>query len=81
MGLGLPATTFSDRLTLGQGDDRVELHYFGQAHTGGDTWVVFPSLRVMHSGDAFPSKMVPIMDSSNGGSGVDYSETLQKALN
>ncbi len=76
---GLPERTFSDTMTLGSGADRVELHYFGRAHTGGDAWVVFPSLRVMHAGDAFPGKMVPIMDSNNGGSGVDYPDTLQKA--
>jgi glyoxylase-like metal-dependent hydrolase (beta-lactamase superfamily II) len=78
-GHGLPETTFSDRLTVGRGDDRVELHYFGRAHTGGDAWVVFPALGVMHSGDAFPGKNVPIMDSNNGGSGVDYPDTLRKA--
>lgn len=78
-GLGLPETTYSDRLTLGTGEDQVQLHYFGAAHTGGDTWVVFPSLRVAHAGDAFPGKMVPLMDSNNGGSGVDYPVTLRKA--
>ena len=76
---GLPERTFSDTMTLGSGADRVELHYFGRAHTGGDAWVVFPSLRVMHAGDAFPGKAVPIMDSNNGGSGVDYPDTLRKA--
>ena len=76
---GIPERTFTDTLTLGSMADRVELHYFGRAHTGGDTWVVFPSLRVMHAGDAFPGKQVPIMDSNNGGSGVDYAETLRKA--
>ena len=78
-GLGMPERTFTEALTLGTGSDRVELHYFGRAHTGGDTWVVFPSLRVMHAGDAFPGKMVPIMDSNNGGSGIDYPETLRNA--
>jgi glyoxylase-like metal-dependent hydrolase (beta-lactamase superfamily II) len=77
--LGIPERTFTDNLVLGGGSDRVELHYFGRAHTGGDTWVVFPSLRVMHAGDAFPGKQIPIMDSSNGGSGVDYPDTIRKA--
>ena len=60
-GQGLPTRTYEDRLTLGSGDDRVELHYFGRGHTGGDTWVVFPALRVMHAGDMFPGRQVPIM--------------------
>jgi len=77
-GHGIAEQTFSETLTLGSGADRIELHYFGRAHTGGDAWVVFPALRVMHSGDAFPGKMVPIMDANNGGSGVDYPETVRK---
>ena len=76
---GLPERTFSDTLTLGHGADRVELHYFGRAHTSGDAWVVFPALGVMHAGDAFPGKSLPIMDSSNGGSGLDYPDTVRKA--
>jgi len=78
-GQGMPTQTFADRLTLGIGSDRVDLYYFGRAHTGGDTWVVFPSLRVMHSGDAFPGKNLPIMDTNNGGSGVDFADTLWNA--
>ena len=76
---GIPETTFTDTLTVGSDADRVELHYFGRAHTGGDAWVVFPELRVVHAGDAFPNKMVPIMDMNNGGSGVDYPGTLSNA--
>ena len=78
-GVGIPELTFTDTLTLGSDSDTVELHYFGRAHTGGDTWVEFPSLRTVHAGDAFPNTMVPIMDSNNGGSGVDYPETLRSA--
>ena len=78
-GRGLPTRTYSDRLTLGSGADQVDLYYFGRGHTNGDTWVVFPSLRVMHAGDLFPGKQVPIMDANNGGSGVDYPQTLNSA--
>jgi glyoxylase-like metal-dependent hydrolase (beta-lactamase superfamily II) len=78
-GRGLPKRTYKDRMTLGSGNDRVELHYFGRAHTGGDTFVVFPAARVLHTGDAFPNKGNPIMDANNGGSGVDYADTIAKA--
>ena len=50
-GHGLPTRTFRDRMSLGRGADQVELYYFGRGHTGGDTWVVFPALRTLHSGD------------------------------
>ncbi len=78
-GRGLPKRTFKDRMTLGAGADRIELYYFGRAHTNGDAFVVFPSLRVMHAGDAFAWKDLPILDANNGGSGVDIAETLTKA--
>lgn len=78
-GRGLPTRTFKDQMTLGAGNDRIELYYFGRAHTSGDAFVVFPALRVMHAGDAFPNKGIPIIDANNGGSGVDYPDTLAKA--
>jgi glyoxylase-like metal-dependent hydrolase (beta-lactamase superfamily II) len=78
-GKGLPKRTFTDRMTIGAGNDRVELYYFGRAHTNGDAFVIFPALRVMHTGDAFHTRALPIMDKNNGGSGVEYSATLAKA--
>ena len=78
-GRGLPKRTFKDKMTIGKGADQIDLYYFGRAHTGGDAYVVFPSLRVMHAGDTFPTKDLPIMDANNGGSGVDYAATLTKA--
>ena len=78
-GRGLAKQTFKDRLTLGAGAERIDLYYFGRAHTGGDAFVVFPALRILHTGDAFPNKGVPIMDANNGGSGVDYAATIAKA--
>ncbi len=76
---GMPTQTFTDRMTLGSGLDRVDLYYFGRGHTGGDAWVVFPSLRAMHAGDMFPAQMLPIMDANNGGSGINYPTTLWNA--
>ena len=78
-GHGLPTRTFSDRLSLGSGADRVDLYYFGRGHTGGDAWVVFPALRTLHAGDVFLGQRVPFLDAENGGSGVDIPETLQRA--
>jgi cyclase len=77
-GRGLPKRTFKDRLTVGRGADQIVLYYFGRGHTNGDTMIVFPALRVMHMGDLFPGKQIPIMDANNGGSGVDYADTLKK---
>ena len=78
-GRALATRTYTNALTIGSGDDQVDLHYFGRAHTGGDTWVVFPALGVMHGGDAFLGKNLPIVDLNNGGSVVDFARTLRSA--
>jgi glyoxylase-like metal-dependent hydrolase (beta-lactamase superfamily II) len=76
----LPGKTYKDKLTLLKGNDKVDLYYFGRGHTGGDSFVVFPALKVMHSGDMFAfSKALPIIDVSNGGSGLEYPKSLKKA--
>ena len=78
-GWGVPTRTFTDRMSLGSGPDQVDLYYFGRGHTGGDAWVVFPSLRTLHAGDMFLGKRVPFLDAANGGSGVEFADTLQRA--
>ena len=76
----LPKQTFGDMLTLGSGNDRIDLYHFGPGHTNGDTFIVFPALRVMHAGDMFAWKDAPFLDRNNGGSGVSFAETLAKAV-
>ena len=75
----LPGTTYKDKLSLLEGADKIDLYYFGRGHTSGDTFVVFPALKVMHAGDLFAGKGAPIMDANNGGSGLEYPKTLAKA--
>jgi hypothetical protein len=41
--------------------------------------VFFPALKVVHAGDIFPGKQVPILDANNGGSGFDIPRTLSRA--
>ena len=77
----LPKRTFKDRLTVGTGNDRIDLYYFGPGHTNGDAWIAFPSQRTVHAGDIFAGKVVPLVDMGNGGSGVAYPDTLMKAFN
>jgi glyoxylase-like metal-dependent hydrolase (beta-lactamase superfamily II) len=75
----IPTRTYKDTMTIGTGADQIVLYYFGAAHTNGDTFVVFPALRAMHSGDAFATKGLPNVDAANGGSLVEYGKTLAKA--
>ena len=76
----LPKRTYKDKLSIGTGKDQIDLYYFGPGHTNGDTFVVFTALRTMHMGDMFPWKDAPLLDLSNGGSGVELPRTLDKLL-
>ena len=76
----LPTKVYSDKTSLGSGKDRIDLYYFGAGHTSGDTFVVFPALRVLHTGDMFAWKDGPLCDRNNGGSCVAFPRTLQKLI-
>jgi cyclase len=78
-GRGMATRTFKDKMTVGKGADQIDLFYFGRGHTNGDAWVVFPALRVVHAGDIFSGKNVPLLDANNGGSGLLIGETLARA--
>src|SRR5262245_46979740 len=77
----MPDRTFTDRMSLGNGDDRIELYYFGAGHTNGDAFVVFPARRAMAAGDVFAWKMAPLIDPMAGGSVLALPDTLEKAVN
>ena len=78
---GMAKRTFKDKMTIGNGADQIDLYYFGRGHTNGDAFVVFPALRVAHTGDIFAGKSVPLIDEANGGSMAEISDSLLKAYN
>jgi glyoxylase-like metal-dependent hydrolase (beta-lactamase superfamily II) len=77
---GRPVRTFRTTLTLFEGEDAVDLYYFGRAHTDGDAFVVFRAAGVMCAGDMFPKKKAPVMNLPWGGSARDYAPTLERAV-
>lgn len=54
--------TFDGNMTLGNGEDRVELLYFGPARTKGDTFVYVPRDKVLFTGDAYTLQIQPTFD-------------------
>jgi cyclase len=76
----LPKKTFADKLTVGTGKDRIDLYYFGAGHTNGDAFIVFPALRILHTGDMFAWKDGPGCDRTNGGSCISFPQTLAKVV-
>jgi cyclase len=75
---GMAKRTFKDKMTIGTGADQIDLYYFGPGHTNGDAIVVFPTLRTAHLGDLFANKALPLVDGGNGGSVLQYPDTVMK---
>ena len=55
------------------------LSYFGAGHTNGDTFIVYPELGVLQTGNMFPWRDAPFLDVRNGGSGIEFPDTLGRA--
>jgi len=72
--------SFEDRLTLGSGADRIDLYWFGPAHTDGDAFIVVPSEKVLMMGDAMAWDMGLLVDPGSGGSMLGTAETIAKLV-
>lgn len=73
-------SSFDDHMAIGEGADRIELHYFGAGHTDGDAFIVFPEERTMMAGDLYAWHMSPLIDPGSGGSMLALATTLTGAV-
>jgi cyclase len=76
---GPPAVTFARDYVLKFGGAVVEAHSFGRGHTGDDTMVYFPDLKVVMVSDQITDN-TPIVDFANGGSAVEWTQVLDGVL-
>ena len=76
---GLPTMTFAKDYALKFGGADVQAYSFGRGHTGDDTMVYFPDLKVVMVSDQITSA-TPIVDFANGGSAVEWTQILDGVL-
>jgi glyoxylase-like metal-dependent hydrolase (beta-lactamase superfamily II) len=76
---GAPRVAFADELSLRLAGKEVRARHFGRGHTDGDVIIQFPAHRLIHTGDMFVAG-APFIDYSSGGSGVSWTETLNRVL-
>jgi glyoxylase-like metal-dependent hydrolase (beta-lactamase superfamily II) len=67
----------SKKISLGKA--KAEIYHFGKAHTGGDSEVYFPDLKVISLGDELVAQP-PNADYPNGGSVLEWPKVLAEAL-
>jgi cyclase len=79
---GLPTVTFEHHASMWLGGKEVEIYHFGRAHTNGDAVILFPAQRVLAAGDMFTfgDDVPELIDYSGGGSGKEWTSTLDSAL-
>jgi cyclase len=76
---GRPTQTFSKNYTLKLADAEVQLYSFGRGHTGDDTMVYFPDMKIVMVSDQI-TDATPIVDFANGGSAVEWTKILDGVL-
>ena len=76
----LPTETYTDRMTIGEGADRIELYHFGRGHTNGDTFVYFPAARLVSMGDVMAWNMAPFLPAGGAEAIATETEDLVEAL-
>jgi cyclase len=76
---GRPTQTFAKDYTLKLADAEVRLYSFGRGHTGDDTMVYFPDMKVVMVSDQITDAN-PIVDFANGGSAVEWTKILDGVL-
>ena len=67
----------SKKISVGKA--KAEIYHFGKAHTGGDSVVYFPDLKVVSLGDEFVAQP-PNADYPNGGSVLEWPKVLAEVL-
>jgi glyoxylase-like metal-dependent hydrolase (beta-lactamase superfamily II) len=76
---GLPSVTFAKDYALKLGRAQVEAHAYGRGHTGDDTMIYFPDLKVVMVSDQVTAN-APIVDFANGGSAIEWTQILDGVL-
>ena len=76
---GRPMVTFAKDYDLKFGGAEVQAHSYGRGHTGDDTMVYFPDLKVVMVSDQI-TDATPIVDFANGGSAVEWTQILDGVL-
>ncbi|MEJ2246544.1 MAG: MBL fold metallo-hydrolase [Acidobacteriota bacterium] len=77
----LPTQTFTDKMDIHLGSERIQLLHFGPAHTSGDTVVFIPDKKIAFVGDLVFLGMDPLIHRQKGGTSLGLIKNLQAILN
>lgn len=75
----LPTRTYDDHWQKRVGDESIALHYWGPAHTDGDSFIHFENANIVHMGDLMFNRRHPYVDRSSGANIRNWIRVLHKA--
>ena len=64
----LPVIAYDDHMSCHFNGQQIDLFHYSEAHTTGDTAVIFRGDNAVHLGDVFNNSGYPLIDADNGGS-------------
>ena len=72
--------TFKKNWGITFGQEKIEAHYFGAAHTNGDAVIHFENTNIVHIGDLVFNKLYPYIDPNNGGNFKNWILVLENII-
>ena len=75
-----PDQTYTDKWSEKFGTEKIKLHYFGAAHTNGDSFVHFEDSNIVHCGDLIFNRRHPVVDRVAGANMKHWMEVIDKGL-
>jgi len=81
---GVPSITYSQDTKVHLGGKEVRAAFYGRGHTNGDSVILFPAERVIHTGDLFLKRVAPeftpYFDFGAGGSMLEWVTVMDRML-
>ena len=71
-----PNLTFNREIKIHLGGKEIQAFHLRRGHTDGDSIIYIPQDKVVHMGDLFFYKTIPVIDRAHGASTVEWMETL-----
>ena len=75
-----PNITFDREIRMYVGGREVQVFHLKRGHTDGDSIVYFPQSKVVHMGDLFFNKVIPVIDRAHGASTAEWTETIDAVI-
>ncbi|MFY9611613.1 MAG: MBL fold metallo-hydrolase [Blastocatellia bacterium] len=75
-----PSITFDRELRMYLGGREIQIFHLKRGHTDGDSIIYFPHSKVVHMGDLFFNKVIPVIDRVHGASTLEWTETIDAVI-